>query len=61
MTSDEIDELLSSMPVLFGLRAQGHLPTVAAMLRAGCTWTEIGRAIGWDDATAKRFYEMETA
>lgn len=61
MSDHELDALMNSRPVLFGLRAQGHIPTVEAMLRDGCTWTEIGRAIGWDGMTAKRFYEIDRA
>ena len=59
IVQDEIDALLMETPVLFGLRAQGHITTVEAMLRDGCTWTEIGKAIGWDGMTVERFYEME--
>lgn len=53
--------LLSSKPVLFGLRAQGHLPTVERMLAEGASWEKIGRKIGWDGATAERFYGYERA
>jgi len=55
-----IDEMLGSKPVVFGLRAQGHLSTVERMLLVGASWEQIGREIGWDPATAERFFEMET-
>lgn len=45
--------------VVFGLRAQGHIPTVEAMLREGFSWADIGQEIGWDGETAKRFYELD--
>lgn len=47
---------LDGAPVVFGLRAQGHIPTVRAMLRAGRSWDEIGREIGWDGDTARRYW-----
>lgn len=57
----ELSEALKDVPVAFGLRAQGHLPTIEAMLREGCTWTEIGRAIRWDPDTAREWYGRESA
>lgn len=51
--------LLAEAPVVFGLRAQGHLPTVERMISEGASWQAIGQAIGWDGATAERYYEME--
>ena len=57
----DIIALLGSRPVLFGLRAQGHLPTVERMLAEGATWGEIGREIGWCPVTAERFYGMEAS
>jgi len=50
------DELLNA-PVAFGLVAQGHIPTIEAMLLKGNTWTEIGEAIGWMPGTAREHYE----
>jgi hypothetical protein len=41
----------------FGLRQQGHVPTVERMLAAGATWPEIGRAIGWSAKAAQEWYE----
>jgi hypothetical protein len=46
-------------PIVFGLRAQGHLPTIEKMLAEGASWDEIGKAIHWEPATAKDFYERE--
>ncbi len=54
--STRVDDLLD-VPFKFGLRAQGHIPTVERMLSEGASWSEIGRAIGWDGDTARDFYE----
>jgi hypothetical protein len=51
--------LLLDRKVRFGLREQGHLPLIEAMLREGSSWDEIGRKIGWDPETARKFYEYE--
>ncbi len=50
-----------SARVVFGLEAQGHIPTVEAMLAEGQDWKEIGRRIGWDGETAKQYYERHLA
>ena len=50
------ESLLPDVPIAFGLRAQGHIPTVRRMLQEGHSWAEIGAEIGWDGATAMRFY-----
>lgn len=50
-------EKLMKTPVVFGLRNQGHLPTVERMLAEGASWAEIGAEIGWDGETARRYYE----
>jgi len=50
---------VKDVKIAFGLRAQGHLPTIERMLRDGKTWKEIGAAIGWCPITAERFYAME--
>ena len=50
---------LFNQPILFGLRAQGHLSTIEKMLAEGASWDEIGKAINWDPATAKDFYVRE--
>jgi hypothetical protein len=52
----------SGRPLLipvFGLKAQGHIPTIQRMLTEGKTWEEIGREIGWDPGTAEKFYMRE--
>lgn len=54
-----IDDALN-VPIKFGLRAQGKLDTVSALVAQGRPWDEIGRVIGWDGATAKEFYERES-
>jgi hypothetical protein len=48
---------LGSARVLFGLRAQGHIPTIECMLGEGKSWDEIGQAISWCPKTAKEHYE----
>lgn len=53
---EEINALLNA-PVLFGLRAQGHLETIETMLRDGNSWDEIADAIGWERRTARSHYE----
>ncbi len=59
--SDPIRELskLIGPNLRIGLRQQGHIPTVERMLKDGATWTEIGKAIGWNGETAKDWYERE--
>lgn len=47
----------SGMKIKFGLRAQGHIPTVRRMLAAGASWDEIGREIGWHGDTARKWFE----
>jgi hypothetical protein len=47
MTDEEVLNKFLNVPFLFGLRAQGHIPTVERMLAEGKTWDEIGQAIGW--------------
>lgn len=58
ITKNPTKELLNQR-ILFGLRAQGHVPTIEKMLAEGASWEEIGKAISWDPATAKDFYERE--
>ncbi|MCS4089956.1 hypothetical protein [Rhizobium sp. BK176] len=48
-------------PILFGLEAQGHIPTVEAALNEGVDWKEIGRRIGWDGETARTYYDRHLA
>ena len=59
MNDDILDIIRNSkVKVLFGLRAQGHLPTIERMLSEGRDWDEIGKAIGWCPDTAKAHYEL---
>lgn len=55
---DDIDPAILNARVRFGLRDQGHLPTVSRMLAEGKSWQGIGAAIGWEPATAKRHWEL---
>ncbi len=50
-------EKILNVPFLFGLVAQGHIPTIEKMLADGKDWTAIGVAIGWCGNTAKEHYE----
>ncbi len=50
-------DILLNMPVLFGLEAQGHIPTIEQMLSENKTWDEIGKTIGWLPDTAQEHYE----
>lgn len=56
---NQLGELLNEagLTIKFGLRAQGHIPTIQRMLACGATWDEIGQAIGWHPPTAKEWYE----
>ena len=62
MTTDlpqpDVFESLMDKPVVFGLTAQGHLPTIEAMLGQGASWQMIGKAIGWCPITAERHYGL---
>jgi hypothetical protein len=51
-----LDEFLNQ-PVLFGLQAQGHIPTVESMLKQEKSWEEIGKKINWCPETAKKHYQ----
>jgi len=53
-------EILMNTPVLFGLKQQGHIPTIERMLKDGATWKEIGKEIGWDPKTAKEHWGWHT-
>ncbi len=57
----ELCDLLSESgaTLKFGLRAQGHIPTIERMLDDGASWDAIGKAIGWHPPTAKLWYERE--
>lgn len=54
-------DLLGDTPIQFGLRQQGHMPTIARMLAEGATWEAIGKAIGWTPDAAREWYEVESA
>lgn len=56
MTDDEMLDVLGRQRVLFGLEAQGYIPTVERMLGDGASWGEIGFAIRWCGRTAKDHY-----
>ena len=56
MDSEEIKRILNT-PVLFGLVAQGHIPTIEKMLSEQKTWEEIGKKINWCPKTAQEYYE----
>lgn len=57
----DLGKLVGSTPIIFGLEAQGHIPTIEAALSEGADWQEIGRRIGWDGETAKSYYERHIA
>lgn len=44
------------MGIVWGLKAQGHIPTIEKMLDQGSGWNDIARSIGWETETAKRHY-----
>ena len=52
-----LEEMMGNMPVVFGLKNQGHIPTVEKMLKEGKSWGEIGKALNWDGETARQHYE----
>lgn len=56
MKTSELMEELMNAPVLMGLQAQGHIPTIEAMLYSGCTWKQVGDRIGWCHKTAEQHY-----
>jgi hypothetical protein len=57
-TPDPLDAL-SGVKFAFGLRAQGHIPTIERMLTDGASWSAIGDAIGWCGDTAREWYERD--
>lgn len=50
-------EELENARVLFGLEAQGHIPTIQKMLEEGKDWNEIAKVIGWCQISAREHYE----
>lgn len=55
---DNIHNYLLNTPICFGLKAQGHIPTIERMLLENKSWEEIGKVINWDVKTAKDHYEL---
>lgn len=58
----EISELMKNLgnaSVEFGLVAQGHMPTIRAMLSEGKPWETIAAKIGWERWTAEACYLRE--
>ncbi|WP_222046733.1 hypothetical protein [Rhizobium laguerreae] len=55
------DGQIAGARFLFGLEAQGHIPTIEAMLAEQADWQEIGRRILWDGDTAKAHYQRYLA
>lgn len=41
---------------VFGLKQQGHIPTIGKMLAEGMDWKAIGKKIGWCPITAKEHW-----
>jgi len=58
-TPTQQEKEVTDLRLAFGLRAQGHLPTVERMLAEGLAWDEIGIAIGWCPKTAAEYYGRE--
>lgn len=54
--ASETERAVLNVPFLFGLEAQGHIPTIERMLGEGKDWDAIGKAIGWCPKTAKEHY-----
>jgi hypothetical protein len=57
----QLMEKVLDVPIAFGLRAQGHIPTIERMLADGADWDRIGIAIGWCPKTAKEHWERIVA
>jgi len=45
-----------SGPILWGLKAQGHIPVIHQMLCEGRDWSAIAKKINWDERTAETAY-----
>lgn len=58
--SHDLDEALLNAPIVFGLKAQGHLPKIQQMLSEMKSWEEIGNEIGWCPTTAREYYERQS-
>ncbi len=44
------------MRLLFGLEAQGHIPTILDLMKRGKTWPEIAKHIGWSTIELKKHW-----
>lgn len=55
--NDKLEEALGNAKVVFGLKNQGHIPTIEKMLAEGKQWDDIGLAIHWCPITAREHYE----
>lgn len=57
MDGEKLDfDRIFHVPFQFGLKAQGHVPTIETMLSEGKTWKEIGKKIGWCPKTAQKYW-----
>ena len=59
---DDIEKLFAAaekagLKPVFGLKAQGHIPTITKMLEDGRTWEQIGKVIGWCPVSAKKSWD----
>lgn len=54
---NDVEEALGNAQVVFGLKKQGHIPTIQKLLAEGKHWDEIGKTIGWCPITAREHYE----
>ena len=54
---NEKEEIFENSKVVFGLVAQGHIPTIERLIDEGKQWDEIGREIGWCPITAREHFE----
>jgi hypothetical protein len=59
MSDDELKQILDNAPIVFGLKAQGHVPAIERILAEA--WEKIGNEIGWCPKTAREHYERHTA
>lgn len=51
ISDDEFMDAFMGMRFAFGLKAQGHVPTIEARLLEGRSWEEIAKEIGWEPKT----------
>jgi hypothetical protein len=60
VTDEEFKDILN-VEVVFGLVAQGHIPTIEYLLASGEGWAYIGKVIGWEPDTVRRHYKAYLA